>query len=145
MLKIAADVDAYAGKNVRNVDLWAEVFDLLQTTDVQANYDPLNGDRRLGTAMMAAQQLVTAQTNAGLDSLGMTTARLRWYLQYSDKTTSLQEDLNLTSHMLTTMQMPPVQILGSTLYKKQQEELQQLVTQAAFLIKPASSPCSRSG
>eukprot|EP01048_Picozoa_sp_COSAG05_P015352 COSAG05_NODE_1843_length_3978_cov_2.302913_2_plen_112_part_00 len=77
MLKIAADVDAYAGKIVRNVDLWAEVFDLLRAADVQANYDPLNGDRRLGTAMMAAQQLVTAQTNAGLDSLGMTTARLR--------------------------------------------------------------------
>ena len=35
--------------------------------------------------------------------------------------------------MLTTMQMPPVQILGSTLYKKQLEELQQLVTQATFL------------
>ena len=42
--KIAADVDTYAGKIVSNVDLWAEVFILLQTADIQKNFDPLNGD-----------------------------------------------------------------------------------------------------
>ena len=69
------------------------------------------------------------KNSVGLDSLGMSTIRLKWYLQYSDKETSLQTDLDLTSHMLgTLMQMPTDQVLGSKLFTKQQSELQHGIT-----------------
>ena len=139
--KISDQSDAYAGKITSNVDLWAEVFIILQEDDIVQTFNPLTGDCRLGAAMMAAQQLVQEKTNAGLDSLGMSTAKVRWYLQYSDTETSLQNDLELTSHMLSMMmQMPTTQILGSvsTLFTKQQAELQQLITKAAFLTNDLS-------
>ena len=91
--KISAQPDAYAGKINSNVDLWAEVFVLLQEDDIVKTFNPLVGDCRLGDAMMAAQLLVEEKTNAGLDSLGMSTIRVRWYLQYRDTETSLQDDL----------------------------------------------------